>query len=170
MTTNVLNCSPESLTCWLKKFVQASIPVCAGVRWNGRTWQSIACNSNVPQEWLYFFPSCVPCDCFPLVVFGNTSRIIKKKKKSHTILTCLWGKSKSPVVSVVLAIPLLSYVGRTLNTWIMSSRVRNKGDLPKMSLLPLKEMKRSQCLFPSYSARIVWDSWRSLAHTGCISS
>lgn len=88
----------------------------------------------------------------------------------HIYFTCLGLKRKSPVVSVVLAMLLVSYVDRILNTWIRSLRLMNKGDSLKMSLLPLKEMKRSQCPFPSYSARIVWDSWRRLAHTGCISS
>lgn len=74
------------------------------------------------------------------------------------------------MVSVILAILLVPYVDMILNIWIISLRLMNKRYLLQMSLLPLQEMSRSQCPFPSYSARILWDSWRHLAHAGCISS
>lgn len=115
----------------------------------------------------FFFPSVFFVILFS---FGCFLEIWVKfiLKKNHAIFTCQGGKS--PVVSIVLAILLVSYVDKILNTRIMSLRLVNKGASLKMSLLPLKEMKRSQCPFPSYSARIVWDSWRHLAHSGCISS
>lgn len=74
------------------------------------------------------------------------------------------------MVSLILAIPLIPHIDAILNTWIISLRSMNKGDLLQMSLLPLQEMSMSQYPFPSYPVRILWYSWRCLAHVACISS